>query len=464
MGVTVWLQIGVSVRMVLLSVPPGELPPAAIDAETRNRDSNPTAANVTLELFMDRLNRLVPPTCTSLPPEVSVPTCVPPGKDDRRLFVEDVAKIERELLQFDIPREVVIDIEESHEYVSLIMWRWLMLIDGTRPPSERMCPNCRIRHPSKNTGMNETPVELYRTHPGDVKIDFGCPSGVRDGFRGYENQIVIGSCGESLAFTGASYYGTGRMQFDFDAGFVDYGQPFHKTYAHLHLSPPAPEYNLTELYSVTDMVRELLRPPPITREGDARGEEAMFTHNYCDYWFRAKLVGQIIESGELGIAAYSQCFNNRDGKSYEPQEFYFGDSEGTRDSVKTLLSSLHKFTFSLENTLSRDYFTEKRYQALLARSVPIVWNNDNSLDFLPDPDAAVLVDPVATDPVALARQLRAVAANETEYAQFFAWKRRGLRADFVRRLFLSSDFQACRICEYVAHHYPPPPPHLPAAP
>ena len=182
----------------------------------------------------------------------------------------------------------------------------------------------------------------------------------------------------------------------------------------------------------------------------------MFTHNNC-MGIRGQFVASMVASKELGIAGYSECFNTHDGHAYEPKEFYFQDCEGTRDSVKTLLSSLHKFTFSLENTLSRDYVAEKRYQALLARSVPIVWNNHNSLDYLPDPDAAVLVDPQITDPVELAKELRQIAANSSEYAKFFAWKKRGLRADFVRRLFLSSDFQPCRLCEYIAHHHPLPP-------
>ena len=42
----------------------------------------------------------------------------------------------------------------------------------------------------------------------------------------------------------------------------------------------------------------------------------------------------------------------------------------------------------------------------------------------------------------------------SEYQKrFFAWKQRGLRPDFVRKLFQSSDFLTCRLCEYMAHHH-----------
>ena len=355
-----------------------------------------------------------------------MPSCVD-DEHDRRLFADDVAKIEQEILSFNIPRRVVVDFirAPAPDYISLIHWRWKFLIDGRR--SQPWCPNhCVVRHPSKNAAMNATPLEILEADPGDVKVDYGCPRGMPDGFRVYTKQLTMAGCDESQDGSGRAYAQVGRQQFDFESSFEERG-PFQRTFAHLHLSPPAPERNLTELFSVTDMVRALLRPPPRrTREGDSPSEEATFIHNNCGHQ-RGRFVRAIINSNEVGIARYSKCFNNRDGKAYEPKEFYFGDCEGTRDSVKTLLSSLHPFTFSLENTQGQDYITEKRYQALLAGSVPIVWNNHNSLDYLPDPDAAFVVDP-SDDPVSIAKKLRIIARNETEYAKFFSWKQRGLRA------------------------------------
>lgn len=157
------------------------------------------------------------------------------------------------------------------------------------------------------------------------------------------------------------------------------------------------------------------------------------------------------------------------------QTLFHGDCEATRDAGKTILSSYHKLTFTLENTLSQDYFTEKRWQALLAGSVPIVWNNHNSLDSLPDRDAALIVTPPVPPSQAsrhnvinskqdlqqqyhdaaqqLLEQLRYYDTNETTYRNFFRWKERGLSAAFVRKLFLSTDHLVCRICEHVAHHH-----------
>ena len=150
---------------------------------------------------------------------------------------------------------------------------------------------------------------------------------------------------------------------------------------------------------------------------------------------------------------YGKCFHNKDGSSCNPEQFYHNDNEGSRDAVKTSLSSFHKFTFSLAKTFSWDYFTEKRYQALLGGSVPIVWNNHKSLDYLPDPDAALIVDWKQYDAIKASNRIQEMAANETLYQTIFEWKKRGLPADFVQKLFLSSDFVGCRICEYVAHKH-----------
>ena len=47
--------------------------------------------------------------------------------------------------------------------------------------------------------------------------------------------------------------------------------------------------------------------------------------------------------------------------------------------------------------------------------------------------------------------IHAAVTNDTIYESYFAWKKQnGLRASFVRKLFLSTDFITCRVCEYLA--------------
>jgi hypothetical protein len=273
----------------------------------------------------------------------------------------------------------------------------------------------------------------------------------------------VGDCGESQAMSGSKYFknGGGIQDVDYNSAFFDpTGGPFHRTYAHLHFSPPN-KYNLPELFNVTDLVRLLLRPPPrFPREPNAM-EDASFSHNNCGS-IRGRFVNNVIAKSNMTIARYGKCWHNKDTEinnrscaEQKQEELYHKDCEAHRDSTKTVMASWHKFTFALENTWSRDYFTEKRYQALWGGSVPIVWNNDNSKAYLPDPDAALLVEK-SENPIEFGNKAHALTQEEGDEAffeRFFAWKKRGLRPDFVRKLFLSTDFLMCRICEHVAHHH-----------
>ena len=68
---------------------------------------------------------------------------------------------------------------------------------------------------------------------------------------------------------------------------------------------------------------------------------------------------------------YKECFTSvlciaqHQFSEVEPQkrgDWFWHDSEGNRDATKTTIAARYMFTSSLENTLSQDYFTEKRYQ------------------------------------------------------------------------------------------------------
>jgi hypothetical protein len=65
------------------------------------------------------------------------------------------------------------------------------------------------------------------------------------------------------------------------------------------------------------------------------------------------------------------CWNNRNFSDVQPPNalYYWNDSEGNRDTVKTDVLSGYAFVFALENALDVDYFTEKRYEALAAGAV-----------------------------------------------------------------------------------------------
>ena len=444
--------------------------------------------NHTPELFLERLNRLLPETDVT-----------------RRYTVDEIAHLERELLSFHIPRPVTILVPASAPYISIQWYRWLFHNQAQNTENNK-CPHCFLRFDKLASGEA---VDDYTPYPtfwvnnshhdngtADVLMDVSCPAAMGEEMKRNQRQrwqVTVSGCGESQAGSGAAYArGGGRQQFDYHAGFEKVAEGlFQTTYAHLHLSPDN-RLGFPELWNVTDMAKLLLSSSSSRRDSNnniisntknnnlrpaLEPEPAMFIHNNC----RGKR-GQLMSAVQqleattqqrtpLLVARYG-CLRNKDKPKLalqwedvpcpqrDPAYVFHNDCfEPTRDAGKTVLSSMHKFTAALENTLSVDYFTEKRWQALLAGSVPIVWDNHNSLDSLPDPSAALILRHNVADNRQLAKDLLEKLAyykeNDTAYQEdFFAWKKQGaLRASFLRKLFLSSDFLPCRICEYVAHHH-----------
>ena len=446
-------------------------------------------------LFMDRLNKYLP-ECPPITGTTAPANYTPCDYHTKRLFPRDVEQMERDILQFHIPRKIVIVWAEFAEYVSLQHWRWNTILDALNQTTgtRQQCPNCHIRFPH---GTHFHKPNLSE-EPAHVRIFPSCHAHKRimEHGRDFPGQLLVGDCGESQAGTGAMYWRGGTKTVDYDMSFVDQGSPLVRTWAHLHLSPDKvyAQSGLKPLHNVTDFVRQLLAPVPafprhvnntevrerILQEGGSidlleqasNKYDVSFMHNNCGRR-RGSLVKQMIESASqtnISIARYGRCSQNVktndimgggwDGSPREPQNLLHEDFEGHRDASKTVLVSHHKFGIALENTLSPYYFTEKRWQVLLAASVPIVWDNHNSLQYLPDPDAALVINTTDATTIDQATELAklihyyAQPQNENEYLErFFAWKKRGLRADFVRKLFMSSDFLLCRVCEYAAHHH-----------
>jgi hypothetical protein len=351
------------------------------------------------ELFQDRLERLLP----------------------RKPFLsaKDVAEVTEEILTFDIPRPIVIEYASSAAWVGITSTRWTAMAKQTG-----QCPNCFLRH--------VTLPQIDGDEPADVLYNPTCPREAPS--KQFPHQITIGSCGESQSGTGRGYFHEGRKQYDYDASFAAEG-PFHISYAHLHLLPPT----VAPLNSTADFVAHML-----SARHRNFSETLSFVHSNCG-GVRGKFVKRILDSGLVKVARYGHCWHNKDIE-VEPdrKNWFYHDSEANRDGTKTLLVGQHPFAFALENTLSPHYITEKRYQALLAGSVPVVWENDDSLAHLPSKDAAVVVGPDTT-PEDFVKRL---SAHRSE------WKTKGVSRYFVKTLFETTDYLPCRICEYVAHTKP----------
>jgi hypothetical protein len=169
---------------------------------------------------------------------------------------------------------------------------------------------------------------------------------------------------------------------------------------------------------------------------------------------RGKILAGIAAQNAIAMDSYGKCWNNRKATDFEPDRpnWHWHDSEGNRDTTKTDIVSRYPFTASMENTFDVDYFTEKRFQALVAGSIPLVFREPapSSEQYLPHPRAAIFVEDHAKDPAQLAVLLKGLADNPERFAELQSWKREGVSRRFAKILFHSSDFLACRVCEAVA--------------
>lgn len=75
----------------------------------------------------------------------------------------------------------------------------------------------------------------------------------------------------------------------------------------------------------------------------------------------------------------------------------------------------------MENTNTRDYVTEKVYDALAAGCIPIYYGAPNIASFIPQPDAVINLDDFSSM-TELVAELERLAHNQTAYMERLAWK------------------------------------------
>ncbi|XP_023263971.1 alpha-(1,3)-fucosyltransferase 9-like [Seriola lalandi dorsalis] len=114
------------------------------------------------------------------------------------------------------------------------------------------------------------------------------------------------------------------------------------------------------------------------------------------------------------------------------------------DQDYTKIMSSCKFYLSFENSIHKDYITEKLFRPLKLGSVPIVLGppRQNYEDHIPA-DSFIHVDDFST-PKELAERILYLERNITEYMKYFNWKNR-----YEVQLAKFGQENACRTCSYL---------------
>ncbi|XP_055570299.1 4-galactosyl-N-acetylglucosaminide 3-alpha-L-fucosyltransferase 9 isoform X1 [Falco cherrug] len=123
----------------------------------------------------------------------------------------------------------------------------------------------------------------------------------------------------------------------------------------------------------------------------------------------------------------------------------FGDYINDKNLIPTI--STCKFYLSFENSIHKDYITEKLYNALLAGSVPVVLgpSRENYENYIPA-DSFIHVEDFLS-PRDLAEYLLMLDKNNKMYLSYFNWKK-----DFSVHLPRFWESHACLACDHVKRH------------
>jgi hypothetical protein len=123
----------------------------------------------------------------------------------------------------------------------------------------------------------------------------------------------------------------------------------------------------------------------------------------------------------IDIDSYGKVFNNLSLK----------DDKG-RDT-KLDLYRQYKFVIAFENSVSKDYVTEKFYDPLIAGSVPVYFGAPNIEEFsLGDNSFINVRDFNGTEE--LACFIKECCRDESLYNTFFSWKKTGVKEPFRQKL------------------------------
>ncbi|GLC36243.1 hypothetical protein PLESTB_001364700 [Pleodorina starrii] len=117
----------------------------------------------------------------------------------------------------------------------------------------------------------------------------------------------------------------------------------------------------------------------------------------------------------------------------------------------------YKFCVAMENSITKDYITEKLWQALEAGCVPVYLGPHNVGEFLPDPEAIIDYSKLGS-PEALMTELERLANDKAAYEAKLAWKYRKweeLSPSFLamtERSHVRQPHSRCQLCRVVLKH------------
>ena len=116
---------------------------------------------------------------------------------------------------------------------------------------------------------------------------------------------------------------------------------------------------------------------------------------------------------------------------------------GRQTKLKTIAP--YKFTLAFENSITRDYVSDKFYDPLIAGSVPVYRGAPNIDEFAPG-DGCYVNAAEFGGPRELAEYLQMLDADPERYRAYLAWKDQPFRARFLELVESQRSDARCRLC------------------
>ena len=114
--------------------------------------------------------------------------------------------------------------------------------------------------------------------------------------------------------------------------------------------------------------------------------------------------------------------------------------------TKEGLIPAYKFTIAFENSISKDYVTEKFFQPLAAGSVPIYLGAPNIDDFAPGRKCFINVRDFKS-PKDLALYITKLDKDDEAYNEYFKWKTKPFTEKFNTFILVSQEHPFIRLCK-----------------
>ena len=185
---------------------------------------------------------------------------------------------------------------------------------------------------------------------------------------------------------------------------------------------PMPYFNVA-------LAHELLTPP------QPKTEVAPAVYIASSLVDRSKRMGYVQElMRDIAVDSYGRSLQNRT----------FAEDRGRETKLETI--ARYRFTLAFENSIARDYVTEKFFDPLIAGSVPVYLGAPNVADFAVGEHCFINSADFA-GPRELADELQRLTRDERAYQEFLAWKTRPLNDRFLRLVDQTRGRSLCRLCE-----------------